>query len=86
MYASMHQPSAHVCMPAPEQVATEDDTEHKDEQADAQHDDVDVERKIVQLFRRHIAVWALQSYSTKAAYTQTHEMFTHIKNTQTCNR
>lgn len=41
---------------APEQVATEDDTEHKDEQADAQHDDVDVERQIVQLFRRHIAV------------------------------
>lgn len=56
-------------MLAPEQVATEDDTEHKDEQANAQHDDIDVERQMVQIFRRHIAVWTLQSYSTKAAYT-----------------
>lgn len=40
----------------PEQVATEDDTEHEDEQADAQHDNVDVERQMVQIFRRHIAV------------------------------
>lgn len=68
-YVNMHQPRVHVCMLAPEQVATEDDTEHKDEQANAQHDDIDVERQMVQIFRRHIAVWTLQSYSTKAAYT-----------------
>lgn len=44
------------CALVPEQVATEDDTEHKYEQANAQHDDIDVERQMVQLLRRHIAV------------------------------
>lgn len=43
-------------MLAPEQIATEDDAEHKDEQADAQHDDIDVEGQMVQVFGRHIAV------------------------------
>lgn len=41
---------------APEQIATKDDTEHKDEQANAQHDDIDVEWQMVQVFGRHIAV------------------------------
>lgn len=44
------------CALVPEQVATEDDAEHKYEQANAQHDDIDVERQMVQLLRRHIAV------------------------------
>lgn len=55
-YVTMFQQSANVCMLAPEQVAAEDDTEHKDEQANAQHDDIDVEWQTVQLIGRHIAV------------------------------
>lgn len=39
----------------PEKVAAEDETEHKDKEADAQHNDIHIEREVVDV-RRHAAV------------------------------
>lgn len=39
----------------PEKVAAEDEAEHEDEQADAQHNDVHVEWEVIDV-RRHAAV------------------------------
>lgn len=39
----------------PEKVAAEDEAEHEDKEADAQHNDIDIERKVVDV-RRHAAV------------------------------
>lgn len=38
------------CYFIPEQVATEEEAEHEDEEADAQDDDVNVERQVKELF------------------------------------
>lgn len=40
----------------PEQVAAKDEAEHEDEEANAQDDDIDVERQVEELFRCHLAV------------------------------
>lgn len=39
----------------PEKVAAEDEAEHEDKEADAQHNDIDIERKVIDV-RRHAAV------------------------------
>lgn len=39
----------------PEKVAAEDEAEHEDEEADAQHNDIHIEREVIDL-RRHAAV------------------------------
>lgn len=44
----------------PEQIAAEDYTEHEDEHAYAQYDDVHIERQTVDVFLWHITVWMLQ--------------------------
>lgn len=40
----------------PEHVAAEDEAEHEDKEADAQDDDVYVERQVEELLRGHLAV------------------------------
>lgn len=53
----------------PKEIATEDETEHEDEQANSQNDDIDVEGEVVDLFRRHLAVGVgtQQSYTTQTS-------------------
>lgn len=45
-----------ICCHVPEQVAAQDEAEHEDEEANAQDDDVDFERQMEELLRRHPAV------------------------------
>lgn len=44
----------------PEQIAAEDYAQHEDEHADAQYNDVHVERQTVDVFFWHVTVWMLQ--------------------------
>lgn len=52
----------------PEKVAAEDEAEHEDKEANAQHNDIDIEREVVDV-RRHAAVVfrALRTQTTQAS-------------------
>lgn len=52
----------------PEKVAAEDEAEHKDEEADAQHNDIHIEWEVVDV-RRHAAVVfrAMRAQTTQAS-------------------
>lgn len=52
----------------PEKVAAEDETEHEDEEADAQHNDIHIEREVIDV-RRHAAVVfrTLRTQTTQAS-------------------
>lgn len=52
----------------PEKVAAEDEAEHEDKEADAQHNDVHIEREVIDV-RRHAAevFRALRTQSTQAS-------------------
>ena len=55
----------------PEKVAAEDEAEHEDEEADAQHNDIHIEREVIDL-RRHAAVVfkALTTQTTQASWQE----------------
>lgn len=55
----------------PEKVAAEDEAQHKDKKADAQHNDVYVEREVIDV-RRHAAVVfrALRTQTTQASWQE----------------
>lgn len=59
----------------PKQVAAEDEAEHEDEEANAQDDDIDVERQVEELFGCHLAVGVdvLQSKVTQTPWEETHK-------------
>lgn len=52
----------------PEKVAAEDEAEHEDKQADAQHNDIHIEREVIDV-RRHAAevFRALRTQTTQAS-------------------
>lgn len=52
----------------PEKVAAEDEAEHKDKEADAQHNDIHIEREVIDV-RRHAAevFRALRTQTTQAS-------------------
>lgn len=55
----------------PEKVAAEDEAEHEHKKADAQHDDIHIEREVIDL-RRHAAVVfrAPRSRTTQASWQE----------------
>lgn len=57
--------------PQSEEIAAEDEAEHEDKEADAQDDDVDVERQVEELLGCHLAVefGVLQSNVTQTPVT-----------------
>lgn len=57
---SLHPPAVSVCRAqqfpsSPDEVAAEDEAEHKDEDASAENDHVDVQRQVLEGDRRHCA-------------------------------
>lgn len=60
-------PSPHL----PEKVAAEDEAEHEDKEADAQHNDIHIEREVIDV-RRHAAVVfrALRTQTTQASWQE----------------
>ena len=70
---TLPQPWLSVCL-VPEEVAAEDEAEHDDEEANAQDDDVEVERQVEELLGRHLAVefGVLQSKVTQTPWEERH--------------
>lgn len=58
----------HVALHLPEKVAAEDEAEHEDKEADAQHNDIHIEREVIDV-RRHAAVLfrAMKTQTTQAS-------------------
>ena len=64
-------PSQNLPSHLPEKVAAEDEAEHEDEEADAQHNDIHIEREVIDV-RRHAAVVfrALRTQTTQASWQE----------------